>query len=252
MQTCSKGKDKNTGAVVWRTTCSRCHKDKDGGTSGARGQYSRTGQCEQEPNDGDRLLVALAHFLHDTETLRRIGAAALDALSATHEHLAEGTDVYRTWRQRVGSEIMRGAVQLAGFDSTNLPRELLPICERMIEIILEHLPSLCSRLAPQSVGDVLAHKDVPARRKRGRPAKQAKDPKKRDGGESLKYSTFQQQWKASYPWLRLVPVVAVCSTDGRDECPGCTNCCVMSCSVCLRNIPFRLSVQPHFTTVGVR
>jgi hypothetical protein len=29
MQTCGKGKDKNTGAVVWRTTCSRCHKDKD-------------------------------------------------------------------------------------------------------------------------------------------------------------------------------------------------------------------------------
>ena len=55
---------------------------------------------------------------------------ALDALSATHEHLAEGTDVYGTWRQRVGSEIMRGAVQLAGFDSTNLPRELLPICQR--------------------------------------------------------------------------------------------------------------------------
>ena len=40
---------------------------------------------------------------------------ALDALSATHEHLAEGTDVYRTWRQRVDSKILHGAVQLAGF-----------------------------------------------------------------------------------------------------------------------------------------
>jgi hypothetical protein len=104
----------------------------------------------------------------------------------------------------------------------------------MANIILEHLPSLRSRLAPQSVGDVLAHTDVPARRKRGRPAQQAKDPKKRDGGKSLKYSTFQQKWKASYPWLMLLPVVAVCPTDGRDECPGCTNCCVMACSVCVR------------------
>ena len=94
---------------------------------------------------------------------------ALDAPSATHEHLAEGTDVYRTWRQRVASEILHGAVQLAWFDSMRLPQELRPICERMANIILEHLPSLCSRLAPQSVGDVLAHKDVPARRKRGRP-----------------------------------------------------------------------------------
>ncbi len=142
--------------------------------------------------------------------------------------------MYRTWRQAVLPEIMRGAVQLAGFDSTGLPQELRPICERMAEIIIEHLPSLCSRLAPQSVGDVLAHKDVPARRKKGRPAKQTKDPKKRDGGKSLKYSTFKHKWKDSYPWLMLVPVVDVCSTDGRDECPGCTNCCVMSCSVCLR------------------
>ena len=167
MQTCSKGKDKNTGAVVWRTTCSRCHKDKDGGTSGTRGQYSRpvvhqqregdtasnqsdvlwdddddewqrfrhevdygdyvgadqdaerdeeqlTGQFEEEPNDGDRLLAALENFLRDTETIRKIGATALDAVSATHEQLAEDTDEYRAWRQRVCSEILRGAVQLAG------------------------------------------------------------------------------------------------------------------------------------------
>jgi hypothetical protein len=80
-----------------------------------RDEEQWTGQCEQELNDGDRLLVALEHFLRDTETLRRIGAAALDALSATHEHLAEGTDVYRTWRQRVASKILHGAVQLAGF-----------------------------------------------------------------------------------------------------------------------------------------
>ena len=158
---------------MWRTTCSRCHKDKDGGTSGTRGQYSRpvvhqqregdtasnqsdvlwdddddewqrfrhevdygdyvgadqdaerdeeqlTGQFEEEPNDGDRLLAALENFLRDTETIRKIGATALDAVSATHEQLAEDTDEYRAWRQRVGSEILRGAVQLAGFDSTRL------------------------------------------------------------------------------------------------------------------------------------
>jgi hypothetical protein len=51
MQTCSMGKDKNTGAVVWRTTCSRCHKDKDGGTSGAHGQCSRP--VVHQPREGD-------------------------------------------------------------------------------------------------------------------------------------------------------------------------------------------------------
>ena len=51
MQACSKGKGKNAGAVVWRTTCSRCHKDKDGGTGGARGQYSRP--VVHQPREGD-------------------------------------------------------------------------------------------------------------------------------------------------------------------------------------------------------
>ena len=50
-QTCSKGKDKNTGGVVWRTTCSRCHKDRDGGTSGTRGQYSRPVVHQQREGD---------------------------------------------------------------------------------------------------------------------------------------------------------------------------------------------------------
>ena len=197
----------NQSDVVWDDAddWQRCRHELDcGGYVGAdrdagRDEGQWTGHCEQELSDGDRLLVGLGHFLRDAETVRRIGAAALDALSATHEHLAEGTDVYRTWRQRVASEILHGAVQLAWFDSMRLPQELRPICERMANIILEHLPSLCSRLAPQSVGDVLAHKYVPARRKRGRPAKQAKDPKKRNGGNNLKYSTFKQKWKESYP-----------------------------------------------------
>jgi hypothetical protein len=281
-KTCSKGKDKKTGAMVWRTTCSRCHKEKAGGTV-TREQHSRPlvhepreggsdsdassdvlwdddwrlyqhevnyaayngadqdaerdeeqwmEQSVEEPSDEDRLLAALDSFLRDKETA--VGAAAMDELNVTHEQLAEDADVYQAWGSRAAREIMRGAAQLAGFDSNHFPKELKPIGERMAEIIIGRLPSLRTRLAPQSVSDVLAHRDVPARRKRGRPAKHAKDPKKRDGGRSLKYSTFNKKWQDSYPWLMLVPVVDVCSTNGQGECPGCTNCCVMSCSVCLR------------------
>jgi hypothetical protein len=191
-------------------------------------------QSVEEPSDEDRLLAALDNFLRDQETA--VGAAAMDELNVTHEQLAEDADVYRAWCSRAApdSEIMRGAAQLAGFDSNHFPKELQPIGDRMAAIIIGRLPSLRTRLAPQSVGDVLVHKDVPARRKRGRPAKHAKDPKKRNGGTSLKYSTFNMKWQDSYPWLMLVPVVDVCSTNGQGECPGCTNCCVMSCSVCLR------------------
>ena len=104
-----------------------------------------TGQFEEEPNDGDRLLAALENFLRDTETIRKIGATALDAVSATHEQLAEDTDEYRAWRQRVCSEILRGAVQLAGFDSTRLRLVRGPVKARTMRSSLMNLQMSTSR-----------------------------------------------------------------------------------------------------------